>query len=65
MLGIKIEILAIALENGKILTTKTFHRNTYSCLISRIGLHCFVEDYLLKNSSTFTGKKFASKSLFK
>ena len=61
MLGIKIEILAIALENGKTFTTKTFHRNTYSSLISRICLHCFVQDYLLRK---FTGKKFASKSLF-
>ena len=46
--GIKIEILGIALENSKIFSTKTFHRNTYSGLILRICLHCFVQDYLLR-----------------
>ena len=64
MLRVKIEILVIALENCKIFFTKTFYRNTFSCLISIVYIILSKIIYS-KNSSKLTGKIFASKSLFK
>ena len=64
LLWIKIGILAIGPENCKIFTTKSFHRNTYSCLFSRICLRFLSKNIYLKNSSTLTGKTL-NWSLFK
>ena len=54
-----IQEITIALENCKIFTTKTFHRKTYSCLISRIFLHCFVQDYLLRKFLNIYNKEIS------
>ena len=59
MLGIKIEIVAIALEICKIFTNKKCHSNNYFCLISKMCLQYFAQKYLLEEEKLFTRQIFA------